>query len=224
MELIELRHSKYFDFVLARLNHNELPEYSLNDLKFFDSLAPKLLITIIKAFEDNWYLNDQYYEEYSITDILTYLYSTHEYYKTRVLKTIERLILNLSKENYGHPVIQQFRASYCDFKSDFLQHLAQEERIVFPYIELILQFNNKKVNSILNQVDVLSLLKHDHTPPESHPFFGWVHGLKTMKISGIHEVLKLEIIIDKFSRDLTVHSFIEEEILYPKAQIKLQQP
>ena len=215
MELVEFRHSKYFEFVVARLKLSNNTNYSLNELSSFDALNPKLLINIINAFDDDWYHSNEYFEDFTTNEILEYLFSTHAYYRESVLPSIERLILHLQKQNYGNPMVREFRNCYAAFKKEFMHHLAQEERIVFPYIKL-LQKSNMHLLAQLQQVDVISLLAHDHDPTESHPFFAWARGLRRLNLAGIHDILKLEIIVNKFTRDLKIHAFIEEEVLYFK--------
>ena len=202
--------SNFFD----RFDDNNIGLYSLEELGVLREIDPRFLVFLIGLFEDtnnrNVYSRDL---NFSLRDVLNYLYITHNDYRDRRLKIIERLIFNIlkSKQAKNSMYSDLLCNTYYCFKKELLTHLAQEEAFLFPCGEnLLLGISNNEQQELKNFL----LDHHEDTEECIFSFWGLIPSY-TLSYNEVESWVELEVELLKFKQDLLVHAWVEEELLIP---------
>lgn len=172
-------------------------------------------IAIVNTFHNKNYFPEKKLLAFSPLLIIDYLKKTHRYYIEYSLPRIEmllhKLIESIGNDNQEIKTIEEF---YQRYKSKLLQHIADEESKVFPYIE-------KLLNAPENVEDKHYALsfeeEHEHVDLE-------IDDLKNLVIKyitpGYDELICNRLLseIFRFENDILDHSRIEDAILIPQVQ------
>lgn len=144
----------------------------------------------------------------NMQELLPYLSASHSYYLTERLSHIENHLNKIAEACTPKPrtAILKF---FQDYKNEVINHFDYEEKVVFPYINFllngvfsknysILQFKETHSNIEDKLMDLINIiikyLPHDLLPKE--------------RISVIFDIFQL-------SNDLKTHALIEEKIIIP---------
>lgn len=159
----------------------------------------------------------QDYRSWKPDFLCDYIVNTHHQY---VLKTLPDLVLYTRKiaDVHGshHPELIKVAALFAQINKELLQHLKNEEEVLFPAIKNVLANNDKKSkNTIVSEInrmvgehefaggamDTINTLTHHYALPEDS--------------CGTYQVtFKL---LEQFEDDLHIHVHLENNILYPTA-------
>ncbi|HEY3388322.1 MAG TPA: iron-sulfur cluster repair di-iron protein [Prolixibacteraceae bacterium] len=162
----------------------------------------------------------QDYRSWKPDFLCDYIVNTHHRY---VLKTMPDLVLYTRKiaDVHGahHPELIEVAALFAKTNTELLQHLKNEEEVLFPAIKSVLANNDtESKNTITSEIarmvgehefaggamDTINTLTHHYLLPEDS--------------CGTYQVaFKL---LEQFEDDLHIHVHLENNILYPDA-IKL---
>ena len=167
---------------------------------------------------------DIHYDKWSADFLADYIVNNHHSYVLNTIPTIEHHLQKvLSKHGEKHPELAKVMAVFTILKDELLEHMAKEERMLFPYIKKmrIAQQNNFELNippfgAVNNPIKVMEsehenageLMKEIHTltnnfaPPED-------------TCTG-YRVLYSE--LKEFEKDLYMHIHLENNVLFPKAK------
>jgi regulator of cell morphogenesis and NO signaling len=146
-----------------------------------------------------------------------YIVNTHHKY---VLKTLPDLVMYTEKiasvHGKGHPELEEVASLFSKINKELLQHLKNEEEVLFPSIKEVLVSGSKKSKAdIISEIARLS---------GEHEFAGGAMDRINVITSGYkvpadgcdtyHVTFKL---LSQFEDDLHTHVHLENNILYPKA-------
>ena len=181
------------------------------------------MVQLLLCFDNKAHLQlieSEDFDQFSIPEVLQYLYKTHDFYRNYRFKKIERLLYNciklLSKDNN---LIDLLYDAYSKMKNSLLHHMTTEENILFPYAEEIYQ--QLKGISPLNEFfahPIPESFDHSHDNELNQDIFT----ICTLLIPTLlnqdtkKEIIKLNQELKNFQLDLTIHAWIEEEVLIPK--------
>jgi regulator of cell morphogenesis and NO signaling len=165
------------------------------------------------------------FEDWSIAFLIDYIIYNQHIYVARKLPEIDPLIDHLVEAHAStHPQLPMIRERFCDFKTDQLEHMADEEKMVFPSMKAL----EVKIRAV-DHVDLheftnsINRMEEDHrlthtslkglrsfcdnyqAPPQSSP------GFKLL-----YEELK------KFELDMHFHIHLENNILFKKVESALK--
>jgi len=146
-----------------------------------------------------------------------YIVNTHHRY---VLKTLPELVLYTRKiaDVHGshHPELIEVAALFEQINKELLQHLKNEEEVLFPAIKSVLAINDPESKRLIiseiarmageqefagGAMDTINTLTHHYVLPEDS--------------CGTYQVtFKL---LEQFEDDLHIHVHLENNILYPAA-------
>jgi regulator of cell morphogenesis and NO signaling len=165
------------------------------------------------------------FEKFSLQQICEYLESTHHLYVAQRLPEISTLLeLLQSQELQNNAYISNISEEFKNFVKHFSKHIAYEEQNIFPYIAAMEnQIGNKNANKIDLMLPYASHFniseiakKHAEEDDELQELRRITDDFKVLKSNNIlYMVCMLE--LKDFEEDLAMHSFIEEQILLPKA-------
>jgi regulator of cell morphogenesis and NO signaling len=165
------------------------------------------------------------FEKFSLQQICDYLESTHHLYVAQRLPEISTLLELLhSQLEYNQEYLLNISEEFKKFVKHFSKHIAYEEQNIFPYIAAM---ENQIGNNIANKIDLMLpyashfniseiAKKHAEEDDELQELRRITDDFKVLKTNNIlYMVSMLE--LKDFEEDLAMHSFIEEQILLPRA-------
>lgn len=159
------------------------------------------------------------YKEWDLDFLCDYIVNTH--HKT-VLNLLPQLVPYTQKiaDVHGdhHPELIEIAQLFMQINDELLQHLKNEEEVLFPAIKDVLKNNSAKSKEIIiseinrmtgehefagSAMDKINVLSNNYDVPAD--------GCKTFQVT-----YKL---LEQFEDDLHVHVHLENNILYPKSLI-----
>lgn len=170
-------------------------------------------IAIANSFHNPNYFPEKKLLSFSPLLIIDYLKKTHQYYISYSLPGIEKLLhqLQLSSPKGSNEMLS-IENFYLDYKKKLLEHIADEEERVFPFI-----------SSIINAPESVGKQKLQLSFEEEHKNADLeIDDLKNLLINYINpaydELICNELLIEifRFEKDILDHSRIEDNILIPQ--------
>ena len=177
----------------------------------------KALANKIKELENTPVSGNQNFKEWDLDFLCDYIVNTHHKF---VLKTLPELVFYTQKianvHGDHHPELIEVAELFTKINEELLQHLKNEEEVLFPAIKKALANNTTDVKSLIfseitrmqgehefagGSMDQIAVLTNKYLVPED--------ACNTYRVS-----LKL---LEQFEDDLHVHVHLENNILYPKA-------
>jgi len=159
----------------------------------------------------------QDYRSWKLDFLCDYIVNTHHRY---VLKTLPELVQYTRKiadvHGVHHPELVEVAALFAQINDELLQHLKNEEEVLFPAIKSVLANNNPESKKLIiseiarmagehefagGAMDAINNLTHHYSLPED-------------SCSTYQVTFKL---LEQFEDDLHIHVHLENNILYPAA-------
>jgi regulator of cell morphogenesis and NO signaling len=159
----------------------------------------------------------QNFNEWSLDFLIDYIVNTHHKY---VLKTLPELVFYTQKiadvHGNGHPELLEVANLFGQINTELLQHLKNEEEVLFPAIKDALKGKSEHVKvTIVSEItrmngehefaggaiDKINEITNQYMVPED--------GCNTYQVA-----FKL---LEQFEDDLHIHVHLENNILFPKA-------
>lgn len=182
-------------------------------------------LTILNAFHDPQYLDNNYLQSFSVSQLIDYLRKTHSYYLQNKIPEIEGLISDMVSESEvdeeSHKLLQKF---FEEYKNELVKHIEEEEYHVYPYIlNLENALSEKNVSTdLLSQIkqDSIRSYEEEHDNVEEK-----LMDLKNIIIKYLppsesqqsrYKLLKELTVLEK---DLIDHARMEDLVLVPKVEI-----
>jgi regulator of cell morphogenesis and NO signaling len=159
----------------------------------------------------------QNYKDWSLDFLADYIVNTHHKY---VLKTLPELVFYTQKianvHGLHHPELLEVADLFGKINTELLQHLKNEEEVLFPAIKEALKDNSPNVKKIIQSEITRMSGEHefaggamDKINEITKGYLVPADGCNTYNVS--FKLLK------QFEDDLHVHVHLENNILYPKA-------
>ncbi|MEX1190685.1 MAG: hypothetical protein WEA99_01845 [Brumimicrobium sp.] len=172
----------------------------------------KILLSNLTEDNDSFNVNDFY--SFDLSEVLSYLKSSHDYYLNSCLPKIENTLSQLSLKNKENDrSTKVFTSMLNKYKSDLINHINEEEKVLFAYVEKLLagnRFNNESKY-------VLNHFIHSHNDEVVLE----IDLLKKAMIrfnSELEGDLLFEVLFDQLEllqNDLTIHALIEDHVFVP---------
>ncbi|MCC6865227.1 MAG: iron-sulfur cluster repair di-iron protein [Ignavibacteria bacterium] len=183
--------------------------------------AEKLIDELVNANASN--PTQTHFEKWEADFLVDYIINNHHSYVNNSISTIEhhlQKVVNAHGER--HPELANISIVFNDLKDELLEHMAKEERMLFPYIKKLsfAKKNNIEIpaapfGSVSNplkvmehehdgagiMLDTINTLSDGYNPPND--------------ACGTYRVLYGE--LKEFEADLHIHIHLENNILFPKA-------
>ncbi len=212
-----IQHNSDLLFMLQHFNiHLPLQDKTIANICAAQNISEKLFITIANLYNNN---SLSPVTDLPFTDantLLLFLKNSHVFYSEelypKILDTIEAMAkVNTHKEMV---LVQKF---FIDYFNEVTEHLAYENKIVFPYVlSLLKQIENPKAPNQSNSNYTVSEYKEHHNDIEEK-----LIDLKNLLIKYLPEQddqtirRKLFFKLSKLESDLAIHSNIEDLLLIP---------
>lgn len=159
----------------------------------------------------------QNFKEWPLDFLADYIVNTHHKY---VQKTLPELLFYTQKiaDVHGshHPELLKVAALFSQINTELIQHLAQEEKVLFPAIREALTSNSSEARQIILSEITRMNGEHEFAGGAMDTINELTQGytLPADACSTYEVTLKL---LSQFEDDLHIHVHLENNILFPKA-------
>jgi regulator of cell morphogenesis and NO signaling len=181
------------------------------------SVDPALIEEQLKVLKNVQVSQNQNFNEWELSFLIDYIVNTHHKY---VLNTLPELVLYTQKiasvHGSHHPELIEVADLFGKINGELLQHLKNEEEVLFPSIKEVLKCNSAEAKAVIiseikrmsgehefagGAMDKINEITSDYLVPED--------GCNTYSVT--FNLLR------QFEDDLHVHVHLENNILYSKA-------
>lgn len=187
-------------------------EHTIAEICVANNVNERLFLTIanLYCFKEYVTIHPDQFDTHDAQKIVSFLRAGHVYFLDekipRLKSLIEQKTATASGDKYSL-IIQKF---INDYAAEVLEHINYEDRIVFPYVEALLNEQDspsgytiesfeKHHSNIEDKLTDLKNLLVKHLPPEYD---------SVVRRRMLFELYDLE-------RDINIHDFIENKILIP---------
>ncbi len=163
-------------------------------------------------------LDEKVLAGYGIPELIGYILFTHHDYMSKELPRLERILAAaVQSDGENHPELFELKRLFNRFKETFLQHMGEEERLLFPFyllvssvekaplldeegIEMLIgvvQHEDEEIHRVLNRIKEKT--REYHIPADAgEEYRKWMGDMRLLEI------------------DLHRHIRVENRILFPK--------
>ena len=215
MKMSELVEQNYHLLgILSRLGiTGSFSEHTVEEICARYSLDADTFILICNVYSSKGYKpTREELRQCSVSDILRYLHSSHDYYLNSALVNLSPSLETLTQPA---PKVEQqvIRRFFENYKDELLKHFSYEEEKVIPYVQGLLIGRR-------NQDFSMSVFKENHSNIEES-----LSDLKNLIMNSLPAVCdgvqRLDVLSNIFhlQEDLEHHTYIEDRILVPLAEM-----
>lgn len=190
-------------------------EKTVEQLCRSNNISAKVFTAFANLYNGFHLSGEEEFSNEDISDIITYLRNSHNYYENEKYPEIKYFIRELYKLN-DSPEIKLIEKFFNEYFEEVKEHLSYENRVVFPYFNNLLRgIKNTDMKSGRSDFSVHEYSEH-HTDIESK-----LNDLKELLLRHVpvqnDAALRRKIIVSLFDLeyDLNIHSAIEETVLMP---------
>jgi regulator of cell morphogenesis and NO signaling len=122
--------------LLPRFNLNlGFGEKNVDEVCRANGVNTDFFLEIANAYLDEMYIPGEGLALFSLGTMVDYITSTHRYYTDIALPTVEEKIHRLmDQSDLSEKEVNLVNGFFNDYKMDFMDHLAQEEDHILPYV------------------------------------------------------------------------------------------
>ncbi len=180
-------------------------------------IEKKVLLDKLEKLKDIPVSTGHNYNEWDIGFLSDYVVNTHHKY---VLNTMPVLVAYTAKiasvHGEHHPELRLVANLFSQINTELLQHLKNEEEVLFPSIKQALNFGTEKAKAtILSEISRLSA-EHEFAGGTMDEINNITSNYKVPD-DGCNTYIIAFKLLREFEDDLHVHVHLENNILYPKA-------
>lgn len=199
--------SSYYD----KYNNQEV----LNRFDASLHVSPKFIQHLSQIYFDTNSYCEKDFEQYNLTEILTYLKASHRYYLNtwlpKINQSIHQLLLASGESSL---VVKPLYLFLIKYQQELESHIEKEEKILFSFVDDLLKgdYSSERKNFVINHflfthndnvIVQLSELKADLIQFEN----------------ALHNDINFQVLFNQleiFQNDLMVHGLIEDDVFVPK--------
>ncbi len=202
-------------------------EKSVDSVCKIYNINTDFFLDIINSFNDPDFFPKQKLKTYPLNLIVDYLYKTHDYYLNVKIPEINSLINELVESSSGETAnaIKLIHKFYNEYTTQLHQHIAFEEKTVYPYILKLEELYNEgdeeqKKLFVSNNKFIIKdyAIQHDNIEEK-------IYDIKNLLIKYISPednfILCFKILgqLAHLEDDIKDHSEMENKIIVPKVSI-----
>jgi regulator of cell morphogenesis and NO signaling len=217
-----MENNRSVKLVMERYKIDKRYETSFQDLVNIE-VNGGFISSVIKLFDEENTAVASDFSMFSMEVIVDYIRKTHRLYILKKLPEMEQSI-DLLLENYGgdHPLLLMLRNFFKSYQADLMEHIACEEGQLLPHVEFLRKINSGKIDleEFFYHTKNYSIQKfidsHDNREEDLQ---------KIRNAIGMYDPSKMNLTpyrilisqLELFEKDLSVHAFIEDQVLLPRA-------
>lgn len=163
-------------------------------------------------------LNHSMLDGIELDEVISFLSISHQYYIHKLIPEIEQSILFASKQNSDTSIWNTLLQFFDAYKIKLLQHIIEEEELIFPAILHTIKTSNFKNHGLIFDY----LKNHDPIEEELTEVIQIINKYK--KVEPLNMPLNIFLTqIEAFESELRLHAHIEDLLLEPKIKLILNQ-
>ncbi len=197
-------------------------ELSVDEVCEAHGVNTEFFLEIANAYLDELYVPEEGLALFPLGTMVTYITSTHTYYKEIALPMVEEKLMRLmDHSSLSEKEVTLIRTFFNDYKEDFMAHLSQEEEQILPYVlELERQASLDKPDPLfLEKLQAYSIreFEKEHTRLEtslshlSELIIKYLPPFDDLQLC--HQVLND---LASLMKDLVDHADMEDKVLIPR--------
>ncbi len=184
---------------------------TIEDICAEKNIAQGFFLAIINTYHHPDFFQELEPEKFSPLKLVSYLRKTHEYYLSYTIPKLDELLDNMitsCEESCGN--IQMIKTFYNKYKNELKTHIDDEEKRVFPYIEVLIKSKQRSTEFSIHNFE------KEHTNVEEK-----INDLKNLIIRHIEPTYENNIgneflfELYSFEKDIMDHARIEDNLLVP---------
>ncbi len=193
--------------------------YELRDIR----VNVEFISSVIKLFDEDTGDVAQEFSTFNLDVVIDYIRKTHRLYILKKLPEMEQSIASLQGNYHGnHPLLLLLNNFFKSYNADLMEHIACEEGQLLPHIEYLRKVEEKEIDieEFFYRTKNYSVKKfmesHDNTEEDLQKIRDAIHTYDPPKTN----ITPYRILISQlelFEKDLSVHAFIEDRVLLPRA-------
>ncbi len=181
------------------------------------SLAVSAVVKKLEELQTRPSIPGQNFKDWSLDFLADYIVNTHHKY---VLKSLPDLVFYTKKianvHGEHHPELLEVADLFDKINSELLQHLKNEEEVLFPAIKEVLKTNSPKAKeTILSEITRMNG-EHEFAGGAMDKINEITKGYQ-VPADGCNTYLVTFKLLQQFEDDLHIHVHLENNILFPKA-------
>lgn len=157
------------------------------------------------------------FKEWKLDFLSDYIVNTHHKY---VYKTLPELMFYTKKiasvHGDHHPELKDVAKLFDQINTELLQHLKNEEEVLFPAIKEVLKSNSAEHKQIIKSEIAIMTGEHEFAGGAMDTINQLTKGYEIPEDACNTYRVSLKL-LEQFEDDLHVHVHLENNILYPKA-------
>lgn len=161
--------------------------------------------------------NAQNFKDWPLDFLCDYIVNFHHKY---VFKTLPELVFYTRKiadvHGNNHPELQEAASLFGQINSELLQHLRNEEEILFPAIKQLLKHGNDEARNIVKSEITRMNGEHEFAGGAMDKI-NEITGGYQVPADGCNTYMVSFKLLKQFEDDLHIHVHLENNILFPKA-------
>ena len=161
--------------------------------------------------------NAQNFKDWPLDFLCDYIVNFHHKY---VFKTLPELVFYTRKiadvHGNNHPELQEVESLFGQINSELLQHLRNEEEILFPAIKQLLKHGNDESRNIVKSEITRMNGEHEFAGGAMDKI-NEITGGYQVPADGCNTYMVSFKLLKQFEDDLHIHVHLENNILFPKA-------
>ncbi|SMO47948.1 iron-sulfur cluster repair di-iron protein [Fodinibius sediminis] len=163
------------------------------------------------------------YNQWSLDFLIDYIVNNHHKFTRNKLPEIAAYAHKVAKvHGQRHPELLQINQEFSIMHSEILNHLEKEERILFPYINKLLEAKEKGTKADIDNfgmaADPISMMEEEHD--EAGASMAKIRRLSNNFTPPEDACATYRVLFENlagFEKDLHKHVHLENNILFPKA-------
>tara|TARA_B110000263_G_C15294180_1_gene504774 strand:- start:401 stop:1162 length:762 start_codon:yes stop_codon:yes gene_type:complete len=197
-------------------------DYQIEDLCKIKGFEKESLIGYRISLDESFDLEYKTLKSCPLNLVIEYLRHNHNYFIKNKLPYIQNLIRNLDISSLNYNFSDDLKFIFPLFYEEFTDHIIEEEKIIFKYINKLFYADNNFINPsamfFLMKGVALKEIAEEHLREDSE--MSGIRGLtNNYSLSNIND-LHMKVIFQElkdFDKELEIHSDIENKILFPRA-------
>jgi regulator of cell morphogenesis and NO signaling len=159
----------------------------------------------------------QNFNDWALDFLADYIVNTHHKYVMKTLPELEFYTQKIAKVHGSHhPELIEVADLFEKINTELLQHLRNEEMVLFPAIKEVLKKNSPALRELIrNEIERMSG-EHEFAGGAMDKINDITKGYEVPS-DGCNTYLVAFKLLKQFEDDLHVHVHLENNILYPKA-------
>lgn len=161
--------------------------------------------------------NAQNFKDWPLDFLCDYIVNFHHKY---VFKTLPELVFYTRKiadvHGNNHAELQEVASLFGQINSELLQHLRNEEEILFPAIKQLLKHGNDEARNIVKS-EITRMNGEHEFAGSAMDKINEITGGYQVPADGCNTYMVSFKLLKQFEDDLHIHVHLENNILFPKA-------